>query len=95
LRLSPERIRHAVMERQQVKVLGVTHEAASVQRVLARNVRRAQMELGQSQTLLSQPTGLPQPTISQIEAASINITLRTLGKVAEAVGWPVRELLTE
>ena len=70
-------------------------QAADVQRVLARNFRRARLDLGLSQALLSRQSGLPQPTISQIEKATINITLRTLGKVADAVGWPVRELLTE
>ncbi len=70
-------------------------EAVEVQRVLARNFRCARLGLGLSQEMLARRSGLPQPTICQVETASINVTLRTLAKLSEAVGWSVRKLLTK
>ena len=64
------------------------------QLVLARNFRCVRKELGLSQAILSRQSGLPQQMLSHIEGASVNVTLKTLDKLAKSVGLPVRKLLT-
>ena len=63
--------------------------------VLALNVYRLRKELGLTQAELGMRAGLSQPKVAKIERADANPELRTLGRLAGALGVTVGELLTD
>lgn len=58
------------------------------------NFRERRERMNISQCSLSRSTGLPQSLLSTVEAGR-NMTLRTMAKLAEALGAEVSELLTK
>jgi transcriptional regulator with XRE-family HTH domain len=68
-------------------------ELASTAMNLARNAHRLRRALGWSQTRLAEEAGTSQPRIAEIEAGAGNPTLRTLTKLARALGTEVPELV--
>jgi transcriptional regulator with XRE-family HTH domain len=65
-----------------------------LQRVFAENFRAARMEAELSQKDISELSGLAQQTISQIETARHNLTLKTMDKLGKVVGREVHDLLS-
>lgn len=63
--------------------------------VLALNVYRLRKELGLTQAELGMRAGLSQPKVAKVERADANPELRTLGRLAGALGVTVGELLTD
>ena len=68
-------------------------ELASTAMNLARNAHRLRRALGWSQTRLAEEVGTSQPRIAELEAGAGNPTLRTLTKLARALGTEVGELV--
>jgi transcriptional regulator with XRE-family HTH domain len=63
--------------------------------LLARNVRRLRLERGWTQAELARCVGLPPPDISHIERAIQNPTLRTLGRLADALVCELGDLCAD
>jgi transcriptional regulator with XRE-family HTH domain len=63
--------------------------------VLALNVYRLRKERGLTQADLGKRAGLSQPKVAKIESGDANPELRTLGRLAGALGITVGELLTD
>lgn len=63
--------------------------------VLALNVYRLRKERGLTQAELGMRAGLSQPKVAKIERADANPELRTIGRLAGALGVTVGELLTD
>lgn len=63
--------------------------------VLALNVYRLRKEIGLTQAELGKRAGLSQPKIAKIERGDANPELRTLGRLAGALGITVGELMTD
>jgi transcriptional regulator with XRE-family HTH domain len=61
--------------------------------ILARNVKRARNRLGISQDELAHRSGLHRTYIGGIERAERNISLKSLEKIAAALGLTPAELL--
>ncbi len=59
------------------------------------NVRRNRENLGLTQTQLSDRTKLSQSLLSQIESGESVPSLKSLGKLAEALGVEVTELIED
>jgi transcriptional regulator with XRE-family HTH domain len=70
-------------------------EAEAPISVLALNVYRLRKELGLTQAELGARAGLSQPKVAKIERGDANPELRTLGRLAGALGVTVGELLTD
>jgi transcriptional regulator with XRE-family HTH domain len=64
-----------------------------LQQVFAESFCAARMEAGLSQKDVAEISGLAQQTVSQIECARHNLTLRTMTKLGKVVGQEVSELL--
>ncbi|SCB52117.1 Helix-turn-helix [Bradyrhizobium yuanmingense] len=62
-------------------------------RLLARNVRERRLRKSWTQYDLADETGLRQALVSQVEAEKANPTLRSLHRIASALGVQVAELL--
>lgn len=56
-------------------------------------VRRRRLALGLSQEALAEMAGVDRTYISGIERGVRNPTIRTAGRIAEALGVPLRDLL--
>lgn len=69
--------------------------AVDVKRLLARNVRRLRNARGLSQSELATDAGQPQRQISNIETAKVDVRIRTVAKIAAALGVHPRDLLGE
>ena len=67
------------------------HEA--VARALAGAIRRCRADLGLSQEELAARVGIATRHLQKIEAGEVNVTLRTLAKLATAVGVTASQLL--
>jgi DNA-binding XRE family transcriptional regulator len=63
-------------------------------RIFARNFKQARKESGLTQDALSKITGLTQAFISNVENAKDAISLDNANILADAVGQPLRQLLT-
>jgi transcriptional regulator with XRE-family HTH domain len=63
--------------------------------VVGANLRRLRKERGFSQTALSELSGVPQQTISELETGPRSPHQRTLTKLADALGVPMMELYRE
>jgi transcriptional regulator with XRE-family HTH domain len=68
-------------------------EATSLGAVLMVRVRQEREKRGWSQRKLSERSGVPQPTISRIEAGVRKLDLVALEKIAKAFGVPPLRLL--
>ena len=68
--------------------------AAELLSCFGRNFRRRREYLKISQCSLSRSSGIPQPTLSLVEAGLLNLTLRRMVKLASAVGSDVPAMLT-
>jgi transcriptional regulator with XRE-family HTH domain len=66
-----------------------------VKRLLARNVRRLRNSRGLSQSELATDAGAPQRLISNVETGKVNVTVRTVAKIAAALGVHPRDLFEE
>jgi transcriptional regulator with XRE-family HTH domain len=62
--------------------------------IFGRNLRRRREALGMTQTSMAGQTGMRQATLSEVEAGVANMTLRTMTRLAEAVGSDVAAMLT-
>ena len=67
----------------------------SPRELLAWNVKKLRVAKGLSQERLSLDAHLERVAISQIERRRINPGLDSLGKIAEALGVPIRDLFKE
>ena len=76
--------------REDVRVL---RDQALIDR-FGRNLRRARLERGWSQTQLAQECGLDVGEISRIERGSREVRLTTLMRRVDALGAPPEELLS-
>lgn len=68
-------------------------EGAEARAALAANVIAARNKRGMTQVDLSSATGIAQQKISAIEQGSENVTLRTLARLAHALGVSETALL--
>ncbi|MGC8474843.1 MAG: helix-turn-helix domain-containing protein [Acetobacteraceae bacterium] len=66
---------------------------ATLQEIVARNIRAERRRLGLSQEALAARCGLHRTYVGGIERAERNITLTTLERIAAAVGVPVAALI--
>ncbi|RWX74824.1 XRE family transcriptional regulator [Neorhizobium lilium] len=67
----------------------------SPRELLAWNVKKLRVAKGVSQERLSLEAHLERVAISQIERRRINPGLDSLGKIAEALGVPIKDLFKE
>lgn len=58
-----------------------------------RNFRRAREALGLSQQGLARQCGVPQPTLSAVECGQLNMSLRSMARLADAVCQQVPDML--
>jgi transcriptional regulator with XRE-family HTH domain len=70
-------------------------DAEAAMSVLALNMYRLRKQLQLTQAELGKRAGLSQPKIAKIERGDANPELRTLGRLAGALGISVGELLTD
>ncbi len=56
-------------------------------------IRAARVKAGLTQQQLADRLGCAQPTVAQVEADRSGITLDRLGRLAEALGVPVTDLV--
>lgn len=61
-----------------------------IKRILADRVKEARKSKEMSQEAIAEVTGLKREAISRIESGRHNPTIRTLGRIAEAMGKEVR-----
>jgi transcriptional regulator with XRE-family HTH domain len=69
--------------------------AEELRETFGRKFRRRRESLRMSQGCLSRRSGMPQSTLSCVEAGIVNLTLRTMAKLAEALSADVPTLLTK
>jgi transcriptional regulator with XRE-family HTH domain len=72
---------------------GEDHLGQQLQERLARNVRALRREKGLTQERLAVTTGLKVRHIQKIEAGEVNVTLRTLRTLADALQVDPADLL--
>lgn len=66
---------------------------AELQILFGENFRTARLKAGLSQTDAAAQSGMAQQTLSQIEAGQLNLTLRTMDRLARVVDRDVAYLL--
>jgi DNA-binding XRE family transcriptional regulator len=66
---------------------------AELQILFGENFRTARLKAGLSQTDVAALSGMAQQTLSQIEAGQLNLTLRTMDRLAKVVDLDVAYLL--
>jgi transcriptional regulator with XRE-family HTH domain len=83
------------MPQRSTKASTKVHEESGLhlQRVFAESFRAARMEAGLTQKDVAEGSGLAQQTVSQIETAQHNLTLRTMARLGNVVGQQVGELV--
>jgi ribosome-binding protein aMBF1 (putative translation factor) len=69
--------------------------SAEMQAAFGRNVKAARQKAGLTQTDLAERSGISRVDISRIEGGQINVTLRTMRKLAEAFDVRVSEMLND
>ena len=69
--------------------------SAEMQAAFGRNVKAARQKAGLTQTDLAERSGISRVDISRIEGGQINVTLRTMRKLAEAFEVRVSEMLNQ
>ncbi len=67
--------------------------SADLQAAFDESVRARRVRAGISQVELGRRAGIPQTEISQIELGRINLTLKTMSRLAEALDGEVTEML--
>jgi len=67
--------------------------SAELQVAFGRSVKAARQKAGLTQTDLAEQAGISRVDISRIESGQINVTLRTMSKLAAAFGLRVPEML--
>lgn len=67
--------------------------SAELQAAFGRNVKAARQNAGLTQTELAERSGISRVDISRIEGGQINVTLRTMRKLAEALDLKVSRML--
>jgi transcriptional regulator with XRE-family HTH domain len=81
---------------QDCKIQPVPADASlQLRRILAENVRRRRLEIGLTQEAAAQEMRVATRHLQKLEAAELNITIETLGRVAAALGVAVAALLSE
>jgi transcriptional regulator with XRE-family HTH domain len=68
---------------------------ADIRRLVAKNVRRLRKSKGLSQAELATDAGLHQHHVSEIENGQHDLRLRTIDKLARALGVRPRDLFEE
>lgn len=63
--------------------------------MIAESIIKARNEAGLTQAELAARTGLKQPNISRLEKGERNPDLDTLNKVAEALGYSLKEFFNK
>jgi putative transcriptional regulator len=83
------------MPQRSTKASTKVHEEPGLhlQCVFAESFRAARMEAGLTQKDVAEVSGLAQQTVSQIETAQHNLTLRTMARLGNVVGQQVGELV--
>ena len=71
-----------------------TQASAELQAAFGRSVKTARQKAGLTQTGLAEQSGISRVDISRIESGQINVTLRTMSKLAAAFGLRVPEMLS-
>ena len=97
LRFGAETLEDADMARKPLMPLEDDEDkqaSAELQAAFGRNVKTARQKAGLTQTELAERSGTSRVDISRIEGGQINVTLRTMRKLAEAVGLRVSEMLS-
>jgi transcriptional regulator with XRE-family HTH domain len=61
--------------------------------VFARNVRRARRLKDLSQESLALELGMSRPYLSSVERGTRNVSIDNMGKLADALGVPLRDLV--
>lgn len=59
---------------------------------LAETIRESRMEVGLTQEALAAQAGMAVRHLQKIEAGEVNVTIRTLAKIAQALGKDIPEL---
>lgn len=62
---------------------------------LGRNVRARRLEAGLSQEALAFAAGMKRSYLSDLERGTRNPTVRAVGRLADALGVPVRQLFPD
>lgn len=68
---------------------------AEMQAAFGRNVKAARLRAGLTQTDLAEQSGISRVDISRIEGGMINVTLRTMCKLATTFNVHVSHMLTD
>ena len=67
--------------------------STALQVVFGESVRAARLKAGMSQVELSRRSGIGQKEISEIELGRINLTLRTMSRLADVLDGDVAKML--
>jgi ribosome-binding protein aMBF1 (putative translation factor) len=70
----------------------VKQRPGALLKALSLNVRAARKEAGLSLRALARMTGMSHKRISQIERATLNVTIATISKIASALNVPETDL---
>lgn len=69
------------------------HLSTELQAAFGESVRSARARTGLTQLALAEQTGISRVDISRIENGQINVTLRTMSRLAAAFNVPVSQML--
>ena len=67
--------------------------AAELQAAFGRSIKAARLKAGLTQADLADRSGVRQDDVSRIEAGQVNVTLRTMGRIAKVFGGDVWAML--
>lgn len=98
LRFGVETVEDADMARRPILPLEDDEDnqpLAEMQAAFGRNVKAARVRAGLTQTDLADRAGISRVDISRIESGMINVTLRTMCKLATTFNVHVSQMLTE
>lgn len=68
-------------------------DPAELPRLVGRRIMEARTAAGMTQRDLAERSGVPQPSLPAIERGEVNITVETLGRLAQALGVSPADLL--
>ncbi|MGI4809896.1 MAG: helix-turn-helix domain-containing protein, partial [Janthinobacterium lividum] len=67
--------------------------AADLQEAFGRSIKAARLKAGLTQAELADRSGVRQDDVSRIEAGQVNVTIRTMGRIAKVFGGNVGAML--
>ena len=70
-----------------------TEPSAELQAIFGRSVRSQRIRAGWTQAELSKRSGIAQEELSRIENGQVNLTIRTMSRLAQVLDGAVAEML--